>query len=843
MKARLSHRLRAAGRWARSIPVTWTIVGLVLAATIVRLSLHAGRMTAQLDTLVSTGFDTVFLRHDWFSLLSSVFFVRTPGLLVVVAIVAVLCLGWSERRLGHWRTVVAFVVVSVLGIVLGLLLDSLGVAVHLYPAEQSRGTRTLDPIIAVVGVVMTATAFTGPVLRRRIRVIGFVSLLTFVLYSGQQSDIFRLLAAAVGLLLGMLLADRRVTLRIPRSTHREARTILAAVVAITGLGPLITLAAPDSTSLLNPLGQLFRDPLRDYQRVAEHCATGDFSRKCVDALALSRLDGPGAVALSFLPLVALVLAAWGIRHGRRMALWLAVGINVMLTLLAAVYYGFFPLVAPTETTVFQTSAVEHYGVFVVVSVLFPLAVAIALVASLRLFPREAGVRTALRFFAVAAGLFVVVASAYVSLSLVFRHQFSPTASLSSLLLDLPERFIPASFLSFEPVDVFPTGPVAIAMYQWVGTVYWVAVMVLAVISMRRVRLVRESSGPARIRELVKSGAGGDLAWMATWTGNEYWFAADGSAVAYRVEGNVAITTAEPLAPAGRQHAVALEFERFCIEHGWTCAFYSVSDALRSELAADGWESMRVAEETVVRPGEFTLEGKRMQDIRTSINRAAREGVHDVWTTYPALTPDLAAQVREISELWVAEKGLPEMGFTLGGIDELADPEVALMLAVDDDGRVQGVTSWLPTFRDGRRIGLTLDFMRRHPDSINGVMEFLIAETIQRATQEDIEFVSLSAAPLAVASGPETAQGAAPSEAPSGATAAFLAFVARALEPVYGFRSLLRFKMKFRPELRELALCYRDPITLPSIGAAIARAYLPTLSARHAVRLLGQMQRQ
>ena len=39
------------------------------------------------------------------------------------------------------------------------------------------------------------------------------------------------------------------------------------------------------------------------------------------------------------------------------------------------------------------------------------------------------------------------------------------------------------------------------------------------------------------------------------------------------------------------------------------------------------------------------------------------------------------QLRAISEMWVGDKGLPEMGFTLGTLDEAEDPEVRLALAV------------------------------------------------------------------------------------------------------------------------------------------------------------------
>ena len=61
---------------------------------------------------------------------------------------------------------------------------------------------------------------------------------------------------------------------------------------------------------------------------------------------------------------------------------------------------------------------------------------------------------------------------------------------------------------------------------------------------------------------------------------------------------------------------------------------------------------------------------------------------------------LVAQVRAISEEWVGDKGLPEMGFTLGGVEEALDSEVRTGLAIDAEGTVHGVTSVAPGLRPG-----------------------------------------------------------------------------------------------------------------------------------------------
>lgn len=172
--------------------------------------------------------------------------------------------------------------------------------------------------------------------------------------------------------------------------------------------------------------------------------------------------------------------------------------------------------------------------------------------------------------------------------------------------------------------------------------------------------------------------------------------------------------------------------------------------------------------------------------------------------------------------------MPELGFTLGGLDELRDPAVALLLAIDEEDTIQAVTSWMPSYQGGEIVGWTLDFMRRRPDSMNGVMEFLIATAALRMQQQGIETMSLSAAPLA------RSQDAA---ADTGRTQRLLGFLARTLEPVYGFASLLAFKQKFQPEFRSLLMVYPDPLALPAIGFALARAYLPSMSLKQSIRFV------
>ena len=215
-----------------------------------------------------------------------------------------------------------------------------------------------------------------------------------------------------------------------------------------------------------------------------------------------------------------------------------------------------------------------------------------------------------------------------------------------------------------------------------------------------------------------------------------------------------------------------------------------------------------------------------------MNRAAKNDITAQWINYRHAPLAITEQIVAISEEWVADKALPEMGFTLGGLDELADDQVRCLIAVDNSRTVHAVTSWLPVYRDGRPVAWTLDFMRRRPGSLPGVIEFLIASAAQDLRVEGAEYVSLSGAPLARIDRDTTAD----------PLQRLLDQLSRTLEPVYGFRSLLDFKAKFQPEYQPRWMAYPDAVAVPAIAAAITRSYLPHLTTGQAARLVRKLRK-
>jgi lysylphosphatidylglycerol synthetase-like protein (DUF2156 family) len=775
---------------------------------------------------VGTGLDAFSDTHNLLSPITSVFFAsNTFEYLLAVAAIVVL-VGAAERLMGSWRTVAAFVVTAFVGAGVGMLLQAAGLLAREVWAVRISEMIVLDPFTAISGTLMTASAFAGPLWRRRVRVLGFAALIIVFLYSGQPSDLFRIIAALVGLAFGMLLAATKPQVRWGRSSHHEARSLLAVALMITAAGPFISIFTPASYGPMHPLGLLFRNQLPHVATVMLHCHDL-VTRSCQVQMELARLNGMGAVLLAPLPLVVLIVAALGMLRGRRSAALVAIAVNVLLALLAGFYYGLLPAAGSRLVVPDNATGVESF-VRLAISVLVPLVIAIIIAVNLAHFSVRTTRRLAARFVTIVGGSFVVLSAGYVVLAWLGRREFSPTVTVQSLLFDLPDRFVPIGFLRLEKITFLPTAPFTRLLYQWVGPVFWILLIAAAIPLFFSDRALEGFAERDRVRTLLREGSG-SLGHLALWHGNSYWFSHDGRIVIpYRIIGGVAITTAGPIGAAGPFEEAISEFAIFCDDNGWTPVFYSIPDTLAPAFHAMGWSSVVVAEETVLHPETFSTRGKSWQDVRSSINRAERLGVRAIWTSWPQLSIAHSAQIESISEEWVADKKLPELGFTLGGLDEVDDPDVALLIAVNQDDVVEAVTSWMPTYRCGELVGWTLDFMRRRTDSMNGVMEFLIASAAFRMQQRGVEFMSLSAAPLARAS--------TDSEESDG-TRSLLDFLARTLEPVYGFQSLFAFKQKFKPELRPLLMAYPDPIQLPAIAAALGRAYLPSMTVPQALRFM------
>ena len=799
--------------WSRTHPVALGFAAVVAAASIVAA-------TAGIDPSVwGAGPLSVVAEGRWWTPLTALLVAGNPADAALAIILGLVLLGGAEDVLGHVRALAATAVSAVVGLLVAVGLHAALWTITDLHRVQAEEVPVLDPVMTVIAGAMAATGVSSALWRRRVRLVGFTLLITLALYVGDAQSWYRLSAAVAGLVVGAWLGRSRPSRPWHRSSSGETRSLVAALIAVTGAGPL---AAVITGSERGPLS-IAIDTFAQYdQDLVARCAEV-YRPVCDQQVALVITRGVGPALLAAMPLILLLVAALGLRAGRRAGLILAIAVEAALATMAILMLATGRLVIDAWT---DGSGAE-YVLWAAADLGVPIGAIVLLVMTRRAFRVRATRTAARRLAATVAAAWAVCAVVFIGGEWLLRRSFVTEPSLVELAISGLRRFVPPVFLESMASTPFPRHGVALWIYQWVGVAFWTAVVVGVLALYRRPAHVADRDAD-RYRRMLRR-TSGTLGHLGTWTGCAHWFGGDGAAIAYRLEGDVALAVGDPLTASGDPGPAMRGFADFCTARAWTPVFYSVHDGALPAAEAMGWSRMQVGQETVLVLDEVDVAGKSWQKVRQPMVRAQREGVRAVWTSWRELTPGQLIQVEEINEQWVADKALPEMGFTLGSLDEVRDPDVAVMLAVDAHDRIQAVTSWLPGWRDGRRVSWTLDFMRRRPDGPNGMMEFLIASAVLRMQSDGIEELSLSGAPLAV--DPD-----ADADADPTALGAVLAAVASALEPAYGFESLFRFKRKFHPQYRTLWILYPDPLQLPRIGAALGRAYLPGASARELVTL-------
>lgn len=290
-----------------------------------------------------------------------------------------------------------------------------------------------------------------------------------------------------------------------------------------------------------------------------------------------------------------------------------------------------------------------------------------------------------------------------------------------------------------------------------------------------------------------------------------------------VRGRTAISLGLPVAPEDLEAAALAEFVSACEAGGWTPALLALDERQRAVAAAEGFASLKIGEEAFLDVAQFDTGGKRRANVRHSVTRARKDGVTVIRYDDAARSPRRDRQLAAISEAWLAGKGGPELGFTLGrfDLDRLEDQEV--YAAVTGEGtpeeRVVGFVNWLP-YDDGR--AAVLDLMRRGDPCPPGVMECLVVDSLADFRHRGRPLASLGGVPLAA------------STERVDRTQQLLGWLYEHGGSVYAAKGLFRFKDKFAPRWEPMYLAYPSAADLPRIAVAALRAFLPPGAVRDLV---------
>lgn len=773
---------------ARNVPFS-------LAALVVMWVMHAAASRQAL------ALDMGYAGDRWRVLSSGLTSGSGVGLLLASLAVIALIVP-AERTLGTGRTAAVAASTHLASVAAGLLVVRLvaETGFHRWGSDLVHAS-LLSPVSWIFGTAAYASTAMPLLWRRRIAVWLVALCSTLVLFSGSVSDVVGLISTVMGLAAGTARHGRS---RLRVGSVQEIRVLVGTFLAAVSFGPLVASTHPGSGSPLAFVGALTWLPARRGYEAAMVCQGNVTSWRCHEAILAAQRAGVEPSVANLMPLLLSLVIIAGLLKGRRAAWLLALLAQsmVVVALCAQVLVNY------------RTASVALLAWHTLPMALPWLGAILLLFLTRRVFQVRIAARNIHRCLAVIGGALIATSAAWI----VGAGKLGVPWPV--ILREWPLRYLPPALAPLFPTSLVPEQPAAWVLYAWLGALFGLVVA----LSLYRLLMSVPDEDAVQERERARGllRHGDHLQAMTLWEGNRYWFGEhEGVAgyVAYRVRRGIAVTVGEPVGSAG----LAAGFEEFAAGRGWTVAWYSVRGSFADTLP--GYQRIHVAEESVLSTDNVEFRGKKFQNVRTARNRAAKEGITARWTTWAEADVVLRQRIAELSAEWLADKPLPEMGFTLGTLADLGAPGTRLLVAEEASGRLHAVTSWLPVYEHGELVGRTLDFMRRDASGFKSAIEFVLSQALLDAAEEGLKWISLSGAPLARST---------PAE---GFVDQTLDRVGASMEPFYGFRSLAASKYKFHPEYRPWYVLCRDELALPKVALAVSQCYLPQLKATEAARLL------
>jgi lysyl-tRNA synthetase class 2 len=175
-------------------------------------------------------------------------------------------------------------------------------------------------------------------------------------------------------------------------------------------------------------------------------------------------------------------------------------------------------------------------------------------------------------------------------------------------------------------------------------------------------------------------------------------------------------------------------------------------------------------------------------------------LHDVHRLDDALVAELEA----VSTRWRGET--PERGFSMAMDVVSCEQSGLVVVARDRGGAARGFLHLVPTY--GRQ-AMSLSLMRRDPKTPNGLMEFLVARSLELLRERGIDEVSLNFAAFARVL-----------HSPRGGAERLLGRIVSLGNPFFQIESLYRFNAKFFPRWEPRYLVYEGALGLPRAALAV-----------------------
>ena len=297
------------------------------------------------------------------------------------------------------------------------------------------------------------------------------------------------------------------------------------------------------------------------------------------------------------------------------------------------------------------------------------------------------------------------------------------------------------------------------------------------------------------------------------------FAPNGrAAITYRVEVGVCLASGDPLGDPTAWPQAIDAWLTLCQAYGWAPGVMGASSAAAQAFREAGLNALELGDEAILHPDSFRLSGPDMKPVRQAVTRARRAGLTVRIRRHRDLSADEMAQVIKRADAWRDTETERGFSMALGRLGDPADGDCLLVEAVQEPA-ASDVVAMLSLVPWGTN-GVSLDLMRRSPQSPNGTIELMVSELCLQSEDIGISRISLNFAMFRSAFEEGAQLGAGPV---ARLWRGLLVFFSR----WWQLETLYRSNMKYQPEWVPRFACYEDARLIPRVGVAsvIAEGFL------------------
>jgi lysyl-tRNA synthetase, class II len=313
------------------------------------------------------------------------------------------------------------------------------------------------------------------------------------------------------------------------------------------------------------------------------------------------------------------------------------------------------------------------------------------------------------------------------------------------------------------------------------------------------------------------GKNDSLGYFATRRDKSVVFAHSGrAAITYRVEIGVCLASGDPVGDPRAWPQAVDAWLALCQTYGWAPGVMGASSHGAQVFREAGLNALELGDEAILRTGDFKLSGPDMRGVRQAVTRARRAGLTVRIRRHRDISPQEMTDTISRADSWRDTQTERGFSMALGRLGDPADGDCLLVEAIDHEGNVVAMLSLVPW----GTTGVSLDVMRRSPQSPNGTIELMVSDLALNAETLGISRISLNFAMFRSAFEQGAQLGAGPI---ARLWRGLLVFFSR----WWQLETLYRSNMKYQPEWIPRYACYEDARLIPRVGVAsvIAEGFL------------------